>query len=338
MLPSQQIVTSILNFSDEQFHDNIQELILERESLLLDENYFGIALNAPAQVDINSHKELPLIMAARFDGKRDWDYNLADKCILVGINLQDSSVHYEHLFISQKEKESRHGSAIIQNDPRPPESDLDGEAAQLIKLNIRNILNISWETGAWFFSAINYDWVSNSVPVTLKGNTKFLYKQPEFVIPKPNFDNSSLLPSYFPLEGTSDLKEPGIKFKIKPLISNEKVSITVSGAFIIPMRSQYKSKEKISHKFQDKGEKEVIAIVPLSCLIIPDNGDDPIQFDWVIPIYEKQVNSEKLIKGYFSINIIEEREQKKIAGNYACYIVVSDSILGPQILQVPSPT
>lgn len=329
MVSTTNIVTSILSFSDEKFFQE-GDLLQKQELDLLDIDFLGIAINAPKIINTNIRAYLPIILAARFTGERDWNFNLGDKCILIGINVNTCNIAFEHMF------KRRENTLQEQNIIKPEKNDLSGIAAQIVKVDAKSKLDIPWGTGEWVFTAINYDWVSNSIAVTLQGNTKPTFKKPKKAYPKPNLEKASSLPSYFSTPNTNELQSEGLKFKVKPIIVDNLVSINISGAFTISQKSNYIPEKKIHHQYQDKGKKEILAIVPLSCLIISANDGGMMTFDWMIPVYEI-MDVDELIKGYFSINVFEDYQQQEMAGNYACYIILTDSILGPHLIEIPKP-
>ncbi|MCF6191464.1 MAG: hypothetical protein L3J51_13395 [Cocleimonas sp.] len=333
MLLNQQVVNNFLNFTDQQYFEDIVEILFERELLLLDENYFGIALNAPSLIDTSLHDQLPIVFASKFNSKRDRLFNLADQCILVGINIQSSLVVHGHMFRRLDVKKRRlESSGADDNSYILPDNEPEGVMAQLAKIDAKEKLGINWNTGVWFFTAINFDWISNSVKVVLNGDAKLSQTEPESIFPKPTLEDSILLPSFFPAKGANELKEKGIKFKVKPLVSNNKASISLSVTFNMPMESFYKPKKEIIHNYRDRGQEKVLAIIPLSLIIIPNSSKDPFQFDWQVPIYK--MNSGGLIEGHLSINVLEGYDLEDAKGSYACYVVLSSSILGPQILEI----
>ncbi len=159
MVSANDIAANILNFDENEFFSANQSVLESREEQLLDQDYFGVAVNAPWEIEIGSRGKLPLIMAAQFSGDRDWDMPLRDNCILVGTNLQDGTVRFAKAFVSEKELRSRSSLEKEPKGPKPP--GLSMKSANLKLVDARQRLHFKWNTGIWALGVIYYDWPSN---------------------------------------------------------------------------------------------------------------------------------------------------------------------------------
>lgn len=144
-----------LNLPDKAFFaDDVDPKL---EVRLLDSRLVGVALRAPGRVDVISRSTLPVLVASRFDGARDWDSSLPDLGWLVGVDLAFGEVRIASAFGNGKR------AAPQDRGKRPSRDDVESYGAQLSLIDARSRLGLPWQSGCWAFSLIYFDWSSNSV-------------------------------------------------------------------------------------------------------------------------------------------------------------------------------
>lgn len=146
---------STLNLPDAAFFAGTIDSKLEAE--LLDSRFVGVALRSPKGVDLGSQSKLPLLVASRFDGARDWDFPLGELGWLVGVEMASGDVRIAPAFGSDKRQ------ARDERGARPSGDELAGYGAQVSLLDARARLDLPWRPGCWAFTLIYYDWASNTV-------------------------------------------------------------------------------------------------------------------------------------------------------------------------------
>jgi hypothetical protein len=143
-----------LNLPDKAFFaDDVDPKL---EARLLDSRFVGVALRVPRRVDVIARSTLPVLVASRFDGARDWDFPLLDLGWLVGVDLASGEVRIASAFGNGKR------SAPEDRGERPSGDELTSYGAQLSLIDARSKLDLPWQPGCWAFSLIYYDWSSNS--------------------------------------------------------------------------------------------------------------------------------------------------------------------------------
>jgi hypothetical protein len=154
-------VPAALDLQDEAFFaaDQDTELTIQ----LLESSFVGVAIRAPDRVDTAKRDSLPLLIASRFDGARDWDLPFGDNGVLVGIDLPAQEVRVTPAFQSAKT------AMDTEPEPRPSPEELAGFGAQVVRVDARALLDVPWTPGCWVFALIYYDWMSNPVRVSLEG-------------------------------------------------------------------------------------------------------------------------------------------------------------------------
>lgn len=128
---------------------------------LLESRFVGVALRAPAVVDIGARQTLPLLVVSRFDGARDWALPFHDRAWLVGIDLGSGQFVLAAAFASAKRP------APVARAAKPSDEELRSHGAQLSPLDARSRLRLPWQPGCWSFSLVYHDWLSNPVVVRL---------------------------------------------------------------------------------------------------------------------------------------------------------------------------
>jgi len=331
MVTTNDIVANILNFDEEEFFNADHSIMGPKEELLLDLEYFGVAVNAPPIIDIDTRDLLPLIMAVQFSGDRDWDISLKDNCILVGTNLVDGTVTFAKAFVSDKEMKSR---GIREKTPKEPKPDgLATEAAQLTELDPKDCLSMEWAPGIWALGVIYYDWASNSVEVTLKGDEDIIPSSAGPVRPEPDPHGKGFLPCFLPTEQTLQLPEEGLRFSGELKIEDQKQILNFFGSFVLPARDFHLPAEKRVHQYTDGREENIAAVVPITLAILGLDWDEPLQYDWAVPVYGAPLAPGMKAKGFFSINALAE-DDSLAPGKYMIYIVMDGKIFGPKALQI----
>ncbi|MCK5607299.1 hypothetical protein KAR91_35780 [Candidatus Pacearchaeota archaeon] len=327
MASNEEIVTNVLNFTDDEFYNIDQTILNQHEAQLLDMDYFGLAVNAPEIIDTKKQDKLPLIMAVRLSGERDWELKLADNCILVGTNMLDGSVTFAKALVDEKALKGRGEPENPPKGPKPPGLAL--AAAQLTELDAKNRLQIEWDSGIWALGAIYYDWQSNTVEVELNGDEEIIPQQADSVYPDPNLQGSGAIPSYLPMNKTPKAPASGLLFMCEFSIEQNRQVLNVFGSYAVEVREFHLPKQQIMHNYQGRQEN-IAAIVPLTIAVLSVDWNTPFQFDCLVPVYGKTLEVGKIATGYFAIDAFTDPlPQPLTPGKYVSYMIMDGRIFGP---------
>lgn len=329
MTPTAAILAGVLTMSEPEFFNPDPGAMTAREAQLLDADFIGVEVNAPPVVDTRSRNKLPLFIAARFEGDREWDVPLRENCILVGTNLHDGSVYFAPALISEKDV-TRSGREPIPKGPKP--EGLPLVAAQITEIDAKAKLPIRWNSGAWSLGVINLDRRSNTVSVELKGDEALPAAAARDVHPPPNHRAEGLaLPSYTAMERTPPIPDSGAAFSVEYSQSGGRQRLIVFGAVSVPVREHMLSAQTITHEFAGGRSDSVAAVVPITFILVALNQNIPIQFDWAIPVYGESLEAGMPARACFAIDALAADEPASIpAGQYFCYVVVGGRIFGPE--------
>lgn len=327
-------VAEILDLTEKAFFGQDQSLIDEREAMLLDTGFEGIAVNAPHQILTAKHDSLPLAIAARYSGTRGWAVPLKDNTLLVAMNLESGKVNFSKAFSSERDATNRWP------EPKEPRgaipSGLAISTASLKLLDVRQQLNIDWMSGKWALGAIYYDWPSNIITLDIEGEKKQKSHPLLSIKPTPDLRGSAFLPNYLPTGQTPPQPESGLIFKTSFKVEKSEPQLNVFGSFSLPIDDFHLPAKKMEHHFLDGSKKNVAALIPVTFAVIGLDWDEPIQFDWIVPVYGENAQREMSVKGNFSIDALTTDLSVELpAGEYVCYILTPGQIFGPNTFLVP---
>jgi hypothetical protein len=329
MSPSAAILAGVLAFSEAEYYNPSQQLLAERESQLLDINFDGVAVNAPKVIDTRERGTLPLIMAARFSGDRDWDVPLIDNCLLVASNLNDGRVYFAPALTSRKDV-TRAGKLKVPKGEKP--EGLAEVSAQVTIIDALSKLPIHWNTGSWALGVINYDRPSNAVTVELKGNDTQPVPTPRPIHPPlPAATDASALPSYIAMGKNPRMLDSGVAFTTEIVESDGQSRLHVYGSFAIPVRDYMLPREETVHDLPSGRRERVAAIVPITFAIIALNSDLPVQVDMAVPIYGgAALRVGGMARGYFAVEVSES--SSSALSMHRCYVIVGGDVFGPRLV------
>jgi len=331
---TENILSGILNLTETEFFNVDQSVLAQREFQFVDLDFRGVVVNAPREIRTNCHNKMPLFIATRYDGDRSWDVPLKDNCILVGTNLQNGAVHFSKAFVSERKLASRWRATKAPRGPKPP--GLPIRAASIRPVDVRRRLNINWNTGTWSLGVIYYDWASNNVVVQLKGDEKIKPGPPARpVSPEPNIRDVKALPCYLPMSKTPESPESGVTFTAKFCEEDGRQRLNVFGAFAVPARDFHLPRQRVVHQFKDGRQENVAAVIPVTMAVLGLDWDEPMQFDWAVPVYGEPLSVGMLARGCFAIDTLAGREAAQLsAGKYICYVIMDGKIFGPKPFKI----
>jgi hypothetical protein len=234
-----EIASSILDFSDAEFMAAPSLDVHAREVRLLDADFTGVAINAQRRIQVEAQSALPIAVAGRYDGERDWDLPLLDNCLLVATDMRGGWVDVVPGLLPPKVLASRGGARHDRGGAvRPPAEQLEGAGAQVSWTEVRGRIEIPWRSGLWSFGIIYYDWLSNLVSVELAGGPPAPPSSgaPPYVSPQPAA-RASELPTFQRRSRTPPFPARGVSFEVELDARGTTRKLYVDGAFVTPARA-----------------------------------------------------------------------------------------------------
>ena len=335
MASTSDILSSVLDFSEDQFFAADRSVLGPREARLLDQDFTGIVVNAPRKIATSRRATLPLVLASRSSGERDWEVPVRENCILVGVNLDDGTVRMADPLATEKERTNRGGRETPPRGEKP--TGLASEGAQLTALEARKPLRIEWNTAKWALAMLNFDWRSNVVIVDLDGDRMPAVSPVRSASPPPNpacGGPTKALPCYLPVPGTPPAPPSGAAFTLE--LGDEQKRLEVRGAFAVTLRDRHVAPRGVVHELDGGRREDVAAVVPMTLAVLGLDWHEPLRFDWAVPVYGPVARAGSTARGNFAIDAFAGSTPTPLApGKYVAYLIVDDNIAGPQTLTVP---
>jgi hypothetical protein len=247
-----QALPAALNLSDEEFF--AEKVSPTLTAALLDSRFVGVALRAPGRVDVRRRSTLPLLIASRFDGARDWELPFHDHAWLVGVDRRSGKVSLASAFGGAKTP------APVSRQEKPSGDELRSHGAQVNLVDGRSRLGVPWQPGCWSLNLVYHDWMANPVVIRLE-----------------KADDG---PANGPANGPTDGPTNGQNSEACAPPSTAKTQISfrrrrspdgavrVSGRYTVPVDAL--------------GEDRTA--LPVSLLIVTRDGASPERADWRIPV------------------------------------------------------
>jgi hypothetical protein len=290
-----QALPAALNLSDEEFF--VEKLSPTLTAALLDSRFVGVALRAPGRVDVGRRSTLPLLIASRFDGARDWELPFHDLGWLVGIDRRSGKVSLASAFGGAKTP------APVSRGEKPSGDELRSHGAQVNLVDGRSRLGIPWQPGCWSLNLVYHDWMSNPVVVRLEK----AHEGPKDG-PKDGPTNAQDSEACPPPPSTAKTQ---VSFRRQ---RSPDGAVRVSGRYTVPVDAL--------------GEDRTA--LPVSLLIVSRDGASPERADWRIPV--KVRPGTRQISG--AIDHALPAVGKPARGAVA-YLVVAGQVHGPRPWTTP---
>lgn len=319
-----QSVEKLFSLTDEEIFNINENLLLDIESDFIEIDTMGIILRAPAKIINSKHQKiLPLLVAIRCSGERNWEYPIRQSCYIVATNLLNGTVAFNKLFYDKKEKSS---FEYEEKEVKPPNG-LDGATAIVTMVDVQEVLNLPTTKGEWSFSIIYHDWVSNRVKVRIEGIESHEIEMAREVQIRER--GTQIYPYYSPTQHSPTLPENGLNFSCNYYKSDNKDSLIFIGSYNMNLKDYHFVDEGIS-LFKD--DQKLLAIVPLTLLLLPKNSEYYFKYDYYIPVYSNSENySVSKLQGYFALNVLGNSEDVTIPNDtYLAYVAIDGIIFGPQ--------
>jgi hypothetical protein len=327
------IAARVLDFSDAEFAAAPGADVHAREVRLLDTAFDGIAIAAPRRIDVDAQASLPIAIALRCDGERDWDLPLGDNGLLVATDLRSGHVGVVPALVPLKVLASRGGAQADRAGPvRPPADALAGHGAQVVWTEARGRLGMPWQRGLWRFALVSFDWLSNLVDVELSGGPD---ATPAMPAPRPVQPPPAVRvpgpPTYLRLTRTPPAPTQGVQFKLTLDERHAASRLVLDAAFVLPAPAHALAADL---RVADGGqERDVAAVLPMTLLLVGANTIYPWRRDFAVPAYGAAVPAGARVEGAICLDAFDGMPAPG-PGHYAGYLVVDGAVLGPQPIHV----
>jgi len=350
MASSEQVASGILTPTFPQYFGAEEALSDLFESKLSAADFDGVAINAPKEIPIGAHSELPVVLGTKETLLRAWEVVRGQNCVLIATESNTGQVRMAQAFPDPPGKALFVAAPEATRGPKPEGATAEGTVATVRKIDAKKLLSLPWQPGTFSLAIVMYDWASNQVQVSLQGDGERAKAEPKEVSPRPKVPKAP--EDATPADAKAPPEMPTYERNIKtpPLAGGRAAldidtsplsdaKLAVHGAFSTTIKSYHLPKSEETHRLRDGQQHPVRAVVPVTVAVLAVDWQVPMRFDWAVPVYgnqELQVGAK--VEGQFSIDALEGSEIKLKVGKYVAYLVLDGSVLGPKSFEVkPAP-
>lgn len=324
MKQSTEIAQLLLNFATAGFFAADPMVLSQIELKLSSQDFHGLAVRAPAEVNVTERDTLPVVLASQFTASRDWETPLADNLAILLFDHVTAEVSTAKPFEDSTENRPDPGRPSTKS-PKPSGDAATGIATSVRKVDLRKLFSLGWHSRRLTVLALSYDVVSNETDVALVGG-KTSAARPRGVTPSPGSSGCGL-PSYDP--AAIGIKSGGKSVTFAVDVKSIPRSCLVKGS-ITTVATHRHLQSGVAEK------KPVAAVIPVTCIVVGRDWRTPWTFEWGIPVYsEKSFTVGDSLSAVFSVPLPAERLALLIKGDYVAYMIVEGRVFGPQRFSMP---
>jgi hypothetical protein len=347
MTNSEQVAASILKLRPDQFF--AQDLDLSKQEFeLLKVGFQGVAVNAPESIDTGKQTKLPLVVGIGKTTRRQWEIYEPKNLSLVAWTPETAEVF---LADAAPPRIKRPPVEIVSRmPPEPSEKPPYGLTASIRRIeDVHGTLSLPWQPGRVRLAVIHHDWLSNVVEVQLTGEKEPAEGAQVKVRPEPRADAPEAqggwmskafgqakftLPCYETTPVSPKLAGEGLALAVgDKLVASDR--LPVYGTFAVKAREWHLREAGTVHLGQGGKKLPVVAVVPVTLLVVALDLPIPHRFDWGVPVYgEAPARTGGVLRGNFAIDALAGGQMRLDAGTYQAYAICDTYIQGPQSFTV----
>jgi hypothetical protein len=274
-----------------------------------------LAAGAPKVVKLDQHRDVPVLVATRQTGQREWEVKYDQNTLVVAVDLQSGIVRSGRQFTKNKLEMT---AVPSRTGPPPDVINATAVTTSVRRFYLGEVLDTEWRPAKLAVTVIVYDWLSNTVVTTLEKSGE----QPQQISPRN--------PSDFIREGRGSAvlaKSAGSGFVLSvPSSVSAKAAIPIRGAVEIgPDRVVVAPSSKPGNT----------SLLLASLLFLKLDESRPVQVDLAIPaVVQTPFLRKAVVKAAFDFDLRAALGARRLSGKYQIYFVVGDTITGPYLMNV----
>lgn len=296
MSASQDVANTLLEIPEDRFFAAGEFTGIEYA--LAETDFLGVAIASPPTIQLDERHELPVLLATQQTGLRAWDVSREESSVLVAINLTSGELYFGDPFFDPKAEEPPE-DMVLPQPPKPEGANAVALSTGVKRIDARQILDIPWQNGHYRLAAIIFDWLSNSVDVSLLGNG--------------------------PEAAKRDLNAASADIRIEA-DPDANSQLLVSGTFSTIADASHIPGSLAT----DAGGETIGALVSVTLAIFAKNSTAPIRIDHVLPVYaDSLLGPGSRIESRFAFDPLAASEFRLFASDYVAYFILDGQIFGP---------
>ena len=343
MSNNEQVAASILKLRTDQFFGQGLDLS-KQEFELLKVGFQGVAVNAPESINVDKQAKLPLVVGIGKTTRRQWEIYEPKNLSLAAWTPETAEVF---LADAAPPRIKRPPVEIVSRmPPEPKEKPPYGLTASVRRIeDAHAALSMPWQPGRVRLAVMHYDWLSNVVEVSLTGEQEPAEGTKVKVQPEPRTDAQEAqggwmskafgqakfsLPCYEATPVSPKLPAEGLALAVgDKLVASDR--LPVYGTFAVKAREWHLRDPGTVHLSMGGKKLPVVAVVPVTLLVVGLDLPIPHRFDFGVPVYgEAPVRKGEVLRGHFAVDALAGGQMRLDAGTYQTYAICDVYIQGPQ--------
>lgn len=301
---SDQIADDILRLDDASFHGFGARQSSAIAARLADLRFEGLAIQAPAELDLARWTSLPVVVASGRTGLRAWEVDFDRNAILVAVNLKSGAI------LAGPAHPSPEAPSFHDDPPRPRPTRVNATSRSYgaYGFDLRRALDLPWKPGAYAVTLISHDWVSNTVVTRLAARDE----------PAP----APWLPAR---AGEAE----GIEFTLPSSEASPAAPYPVRAAVRLPLAPRSIVTAPPEHA------PGLRALVPATLAVLAMDWQRPSRVDVAIPILgAAPMAPGQIAEGSVTIDLRDRLGAPLSAGSHLLYFIAGRHIVGPKRIAI----
>lgn len=272
-----------------------------------------LALGLPKSVDIDSHNQIPGLVAKRYTGLRAWEVDFQQNLTFMVTDLTTGDVKTIVSFAEDKRR-----GASPPPSRTPPEPDIVNRGATTYgveRFKVPDVYEGQWPSRI-AVTATYYDWLSNTAVVSCESKSR--EEKPlapraasNFVTSVAVSDDAVVAPGF--TWSVPETAGPGNPIQVRVILS------------VLPGQTPL-----LPGKEADQGYS---LLVPVTLVLLKLDLLYPVRISMAIPLRQPPVKGGEA-RARFAVNLRDTPEGRALSGTYQVYITTGSIVSGPYSLTV----
>ena len=273
-----------------------------------------LAIGVPGVIALDRRDAIPVVLALRATGLREWQVRAALNLRLVATDLRTGQVRTARLEATYRRKPPARPS--LAGTP-PDATNAATVSVQLNRRDVRALPGLAWHAGRYALTVIDHDWVSNTAVVDLRG--KLEGSAAAAIADSVRASPTAIVEARPPSPGN------GVSLTV-PGRAAARTALSFLGSLRLPtVDLVWKAAER---------ERGKASSVMASLLLVKLDADEPIQLEVALPVRRVGGTGPKaLVEAGFSIDVHLPPDLAP-PGSYQVYLVTGPHVAGPYPLVI----
>jgi len=273
-----------------------------------------VAIGAPGRMSLKDHPHIPLLLALRYTGQRQWEVDHRQNVKVVAVNLDSGAVFLDRPLVGRKAR--RYLTPKPSMSGPPPDAINARSTHTSVERYVLADMNLPWVRSRLALTAFDHDWVSNTVMVELEGDAQGASHPPG-------------APSAFlgrPVKGfdPARIAGSGAVFCVPSKVRGN-AGATLGGMLDLPARKAVVSRTQAGD-----------ALVTVTFLLLKKDEVFPPHVSVTTPadVVQSGPGAERHVQAAFSFDLRQALSESAFSGAYQVYAIVGEMTYGPYVMTV----